>query len=122
MNLLLVDDSALVRKNMRRLLRKVNSLDSISDAGNAVSAIDHIEQENPDIIILDLRMPGASGFEVLRHIKEHNLPTLVIVMTNHPTETNREKGMMLGAKYFFDKTNDYPKVIQLLHNIGTVVS
>lgn len=93
-NVLIVDDevefaSALAE---RLLLRKYRA----KTAYNAEDAISLIKSVPPDVVLLDLRMPGLGGFEVLRTIKEFDPSIEVILLTGHPKEEGIDEGIPTG--------------------------
>jgi DNA-binding NtrC family response regulator len=89
------------------------------DMGSAVaydgeSALDMIKDEEPEVMILDLRMPGIDGIEVLRQVKASNPDIEVIVLTGHGTEKDKETCMALGAFAFLQKPVDIQVLSQTL--------
>jgi two-component system LytT family response regulator len=68
LRVLVVDDEAPARRKILRLLRDESSVEIVAEAGNAESAIAAIEQHRPDLVFLDVQMPGADGFDVVRAI------------------------------------------------------
>lgn len=98
---LLVDDERdFVQTLSERLLMR--------DMGSVVaydgeSALDIIEQEEPEVIILDLRMPGIDGIEVLKKLKASGKKTEVIILTGHGSEKDEETCMKLGAFAYLQK-------------------
>jgi two-component system LytT family response regulator len=66
---IIVDDERLARKDLRQMLSEFKSIDVIGEADHAATAMSLIEQTDPDIIFLDIQMPGESGFEMLEKIK-----------------------------------------------------
>ena len=101
---LLVDDEReFVQTLSERLLMR--------DMGSAVaydgeSALQLIEEDEPDVMILDLRMPGIDGIEVLRRVKKSNPEVEVIILTGHGSEADREICMNLGAFAYLQKPVD----------------
>jgi len=65
---LIVDDEPLARRRLRRMLEKFSEISLIGDAANGKQAVEIIEAQRPDLIFLDIQMPGLSGFDVLRKI------------------------------------------------------
>ncbi len=70
---LIADDSSLIRDRLVELLSAFEGIDTIELARDTSEAKDKITKLNPDIVILDIGMPGGGGFEVLKTIKEKNL-------------------------------------------------
>lgn len=118
MKLLLADDSQLLRENLQKLMRSVNTINHIYESGDVPATLEAIATHEPEVIILDIRMPGGSGFDVLEHLQQRQQSPIVIVLTNYATEYNREKCLRLGAKYFFDKSKEFEKVIDVLKTLN----
>ena len=76
---LIVDDEALARKRIRTLLREHPEIDIVAECSNGEEAIDAVEAHRPDLLFLDVQMPGLSGFDVLRTLGER--APLVIFVT-----------------------------------------
>lgn len=77
MRALLVDDERLARAELSRLLEKFPEIEIVGEATNGEEAIDKIEELNPDLVFLDIQMPGMTGFEVLEHL--HIVPHIIFV-------------------------------------------
>lgn len=115
MKLLIADDSELLRKNLRKLLSDVKGISEVYESAGVADTLQQLAEVLPDILLLDIQMPDGSGFDVLR--SKVTTPKLIIVLTNFPTESNRRKSMSLGADYFFDKSNEYEKLIGMFENL-----
>jgi len=102
-NILIVDDE----ENIRRMLRAILELEgySIREAIDSLEAIESIESELPDVVLLDLWMPGASGMSVLEHLSHRpsERQPYVIVLTAHGGVSDAVKAMRLGAADFLEK-------------------
>jgi two-component system response regulator AlgR len=81
MNLLIVDDEAPARDRLRRLLEEIGDCQTIAEAGNGEEALAYCSDQPPDVVLLDVRMPGLSGIEVARHIDTLQDPPAVIFTT-----------------------------------------
>jgi len=95
----------------------IKDVEVVGYAEETLEAIKLIREIRPDIVILDIRIPGGSGIDVLENIKGEKNSPIVIVLTNYPYPQYRERCIKLGAEYFFDKStefNDVYEVIQLL--------
>ena len=77
MRALLVDDERLARVEFKRLLEKFPEIEIIGEASNGEEAIEKIEELNPDLVFLDIQMPGMTGFEVLEHLRI--VPNIILV-------------------------------------------
>lgn len=81
MKLLIVDDELPARERLRRLLGEIDDCEIVAEAGNAEEALFQCSELQPDIVLLDIRMPGISGIEVARHIDSLEDPPAVIFTT-----------------------------------------
>ena len=77
MRILIVDDEAPARDRLKRLLADIEGVELIGQAEDGVQAVEMIEQEQPDLVLLDIQMPGLDGFGVIKALEEP--PPLVFV-------------------------------------------
>jgi DNA-binding NarL/FixJ family response regulator len=105
--ILIVDDNANFVDRMIVLLEEVENTRHIAVAGNYDEARRLLVMENPDVVVLDINLPGKNGIELLKLIREHNHTCEVIMLTNHTDEYYRLQCRELGAKHFLDKSSDF---------------
>ena len=84
---LLVDDHALLRTGVANIINQEPDLHVVAEAENGVEAISAYERYQPDVTLLDLRMPVMEGVEVVRQIRERDPRARVIILTTYDTET-----------------------------------
>lgn len=107
---LIVEDNPNFSDRMTSLLfEEANIIDTIT-ARDYEEACHLIKTEKPDIVLLDINLPGKNGTEVLKFINQSSSPCKVIMVTNHADEYYRQQCFELGAKHFLDKSNDFDKV------------
>jgi YesN/AraC family two-component response regulator len=116
MNILIADDSLIIRNTLQRMISPYTSGAEIYFAENVDEALICLTQFQIDILILDIQMPGGSGFDVLKEAKKQKRNPCVIILTNYATESYRKKAIKDGADYFFDKSTDYEELIMLLND------
>ena len=102
--LLLVDDERQFAQTLSERLR-LREIGSVV-AYDGESALDMIKEEEPDVMILDLKMPGIDGIEVLKRVKQTNPHIEVIILTGHGSEADKELCMQLGAFAYLEKPVD----------------
>jgi DNA-binding NarL/FixJ family response regulator len=100
------------------MLSDLETVDMIGEAENVEDAIKSIREIKPDVVILDIRMPGGSGIDVLENIDKRNRVPVVIMLTNYPYPQYRKKCMDAGADFFFDKSGEFEKVIEVVGGIS----
>lgn len=81
MRILIVDDEALARDRLKRILEEQNEHEIVGEAGNGQEALEKIEALHPEVVLLDIRMPGIDGLEVARHLVGMDEPPAVIFIT-----------------------------------------
>ena len=114
---LIVDDSKLVCDRLISMISDIPGIEIVGRALNAQKAIDSIQKHNPGVVVLDIRMPGGNGFDVLEKVKKDKQAPLVIMLTNYPYPQYRKKCMDAGADFFFDKSTEFHKVIDVLKQV-----
>src|SRR5215470_11462638 len=76
---LIVDDERLARRRVREMLRADREIEVIGEPVNGPEAVAAVRQSNPDLMFLDVQMPGMDGFEVLNALREERLPLVVFI-------------------------------------------
>ncbi|MGA9351401.1 MAG: response regulator transcription factor [Anaerolineae bacterium] len=111
------DDSTLVRERLAELISEIEGVEVVGQAGDARQALEAIQHLRPDAVILDIRMPGNNGIQVLEAIKKSAAAPVVIVLTVFPYPQYRKKCLEAGAEYFFDKATEFEQVAEVLKKI-----
>lgn len=111
---LLVDDEADFTETLAQRLEARNL--SVTTASNGDEAILRIKEQELDVIILDMFMPGRTGIEVLKEIKQIKPLVEIILLTGYPTVQSAIEGMNLGAFYYLMKPADMKNLLrQIAH-------
>jgi DNA-binding NarL/FixJ family response regulator len=118
MKIVLADDSSLLRDRIKSLLNSINNVSVVGEAENGVEALQLIREKEPDLAILDIRMPEMNGIEVLKKIREIGLRTKVCILTNYPYKQYREKCLSAGAEYFFDKNQSIDELMEVVSTLA----
>ncbi len=100
----LADDHALVRAGIRALLERIDRVEVVGEAGDGQEALELIEQLDPDVVLLDLTMPGLSGFEVLKETSEKFPNVNMIVLSVHDSEEYAFHALRSGAVGYLPKS------------------
>ena len=93
-------------------------MEIIGEATNGVEALQIINEKTPDFVILDIRMPEMSGIAVLEKLKARGNKSTICIFTNHPYPQYKQKCLAEGANYFFYKSQDFDKVINLANKLS----
>jgi DNA-binding NarL/FixJ family response regulator len=118
MRLLIADDSEILRSRLVDLLSEVEGVKVVGEARESNETIEAVRQLEPDIVILDIRMPGTDGIFALEEIKKKPKPPIVIIFTNHPYLQYRKRCLDAGADFFFYKSTEFEALLALLKNLA----
>jgi DNA-binding NarL/FixJ family response regulator len=101
---LLADDHTLIRAGIRALLERMERVEVVGEAADGHQAIERIQEALPDVVLLDLQMPGLSGFEVLRETTERFPAVKVIVLSVHDSMEYASRALLAGAVGYLPKS------------------
>jgi len=121
----LADDHVLVRQGIRRLLQDERDVEIIGEAGDAAEALKCVMELRPDIVLMDIGMPGFSSFEATRVIQSDFPATRVIFLTMHEGQDYVMQGLQAGASGYLLKDTPAAKlasVVREVHRGGKFVS
>lgn len=118
LKIFICEDSEGIRDSLKKLLAPVKSIQIIGVADRVESAANFLSKNKPDISIVDLNLPDGSGYDILDLIKNSPDPHTVIILTNHSADFYRKKAIEKGADYFFDKSTEFEKIIDVIDLLG----
>ena len=101
---LLVDDHAVVRKGMRALLDRETGIDVVGEADDGEQAVRGADRLRPDVILMDLEMPGMGGIDATRRISQSHPESRIVVLTSHAAEEDVFPALKAGAQAYLLKT------------------
>ncbi|MGK9476809.1 response regulator [Melioribacter sp. OK-6-Me] len=114
----IADDHSLIREGIKNLIKHESGMKVIGETGNPFDIIDDILKLKPDIVILDLAMPGKSGLDVLKDIKNISPKTKVLVMTMMPEDQFAKRTLKAGASGYITKDSAVDEIINAIHKIS----
>ncbi len=114
---LLADDHAIVRAGIRQFLDQATDIQVIAEADNGVSAKALIEEHNPDVVVLDIQMPKASGIEVTRWIRAKQRTIGVLILTAYDDDPYVMAVLQAGANGYVLKTASPLEIIQAVRDV-----
>jgi DNA-binding NarL/FixJ family response regulator len=117
LRVVIVDDSVVIRQRLVGLLEDVGGIQVVGIATDGHEGLDAILTLNPDVVILDIRMPGMSGIELMEDLRRRDVSPTIIVLTNFPYPAYRKRCQELGAEYFFDKSTEFPAAVEVLQGL-----
>jgi two-component system, NarL family, invasion response regulator UvrY len=113
----MADDHPVVREGLRRILDRQVGIEVVGEAdrGDAVLAL--VEQTNPDIVILDIEMPGTDFLELIPAITAHPSGPRVLVLSGHPEEAYALHALRAGAAGYLEKANAAERLVEAVRRI-----
>jgi DNA-binding NarL/FixJ family response regulator len=103
-SVLLVDDHPVVVEGLRKVLATAGDIDVTGEAHDAANAIEQARLLSPDVVLLDLRMPGASGVQAVRRMREQSVNAAVIILTSYGDQAYVRQAMEAGADGYLLKS------------------
>lgn len=115
----LVDHHAVVREGYRRLIEKHGGMHVVAAAADGASAYTQYKQHRPDVVVLDLSMPGKGRIEALRHLRQWDEAAKVLVFLMHENATYAVQAFQAGAKGYITKSSPRTLLIEAVREIAT---
>ena len=118
LRIILVDDHAVVRTGYKLLLENESDIEVVAELESGEQANQQARELNPDVIVMDLSMPGMGGLEAIRRIKAKNPEIKILVFTMHDNVSFVEHAMEAGASGYITKNNAPNILIHAVHQIA----
>ncbi len=118
MTIMVADDNSGFRKLLASTARAIDGIEVVGEAKNVPGAIAALRKTTPDAIILDIHMPGGTGFDVLRFATSRKPSPLVIVLTVGRRIEYEARCLQAGADYFFEKSSQLSQMLALLRKLA----
>jgi DNA-binding NarL/FixJ family response regulator len=118
LGILIADDAEEVRRDLRTILQLAPDLLVLGEAINGIEAVAMAESLRPDIVLMDLRMPGIDGLEAAEQIKKRDLAKGVIMLTIYGQQENRTRAANVGVDLFIEKDTEIDVLIASVREVG----
>ena len=112
-----VDDHTLFREGLRRLLESETDFQVVGEASNAIQALQKVREVNPDVVLMDIGMPGMSSFDAARLIERNSPGTRLIFLTMYEDEEYLLQSLDVGAAGYVLKDAPAPKLINAVREV-----
>lgn len=118
MKIVLVDDHEVVRLGLKSLLARHPQFQVVAEAGNATEAMSRVERYKPDVVVMDIRLPGKNGIEITREIVTKYPQTKVIMLTSYAEDELLFDAIAAGASGYVLKQIGSGELVRALETIG----
>jgi two-component system, NarL family, invasion response regulator UvrY len=119
MRILICDDHKIVREGLRQILRQLDGVSFIAEAGNGNEALGLLKAERYDILLLDITLPDRSGLEILQTVKAKWPLTNVLMLSMHPQEQYAIRALKLGASGYLTKDTATEELLMAVTRISS---
>lgn len=116
-SIVLVDDHSLVRDGIRALLESEEDLNVIGEGADGTEALTLVKEKNPDVLIIDIRMPKMTGIEAVQKLSTSNSQTKCIILSMHDSEEYILQSVAAGAKGYLLKDTGKTEFIKAIHAV-----
>ncbi|MBL4624135.1 MAG: response regulator transcription factor [Flavobacteriales bacterium] len=117
--IVLVDDHALIRAGYKSILDDIEDITLIGEAANGEAAIQIVGELKPDVLVLDITMPGKSGLEVAKELRANGSDVKILMLSMHKEEAYIKQSIENGADGYLVKDTDSDHFIQAIRTIST---
>jgi DNA-binding NarL/FixJ family response regulator len=116
-SILIVDDNPNLRKELRSLLAYHQEFEVGGEAADGLEAIDYVKKIHPDLVLMDISMPGVGGIEATKEIKKQWPGTKILIFTIHKSPEYQTAAFNAGADGYLNKDSSQIEMIQYIHDV-----
>jgi DNA-binding NarL/FixJ family response regulator len=118
LRLLIVDDHEIVRQGLISYLGRREQFQIVAEAGTSADALTQAQRYRPDIVLLDIQLPDASGIEACRQLRDQLPDVLVVFLTSSPDEADVFAAIIAGARGYVLKQSRSAQLVRTLEAVG----
>lgn len=118
LTVVLADDSDVVRQRLRNVIASMPGVAVVGEAPDADQAVAQIREQAPDVVVLDMFMPGGGGTRVLQDLHGADNRPIMLVFTNFAYPEYRDACLQLGADHFLDKSADLERLLSIISQLA----
>ena len=118
MKILIADDHAIVREGVKQIVKTLPEVTQTDEAWDGYQTLEKIKTEAYDLVILDISMPGLSGLDILRNIKDREIKTNILILSFHPQEQYAIRAFKLGASGYLSKNTAFEELTTAINKIS----
>jgi len=114
---LLIDDHAVVREGYRRLIEKHPGIDVAAEADGAATGYEAFKKSRPDVVVLDISMPGRGGIDLVRQIRQLDSTARILIFTMHASATYAQQAFRAGARGYVTKSSPPEVLVSAIRDV-----
>ncbi len=117
MKIIIADDHAVVRKGLKQILMEMSGVKVVEEVDNGPALIEKITNESFDFVVLDISMPGQTGLQALKEIKDRKPKLPVLILSIHPEEQYALRALKGGASGYITKDSAPEELVKAIQKI-----
>ena len=110
-------DSIQIHRSLKATLDDIKGVEVIGESGDVGIIADRVFQLRPHVVMMDIRMPGGGGIDVLKEIKSRDPSIIVIMFTSYAYDLYEKKCLALGADFFLENAGDLPRIEYIIKSV-----
>ncbi|HIG75132.1 MAG TPA: response regulator transcription factor [Bacteroidetes bacterium] len=114
----IADDHAVVRRGLAEILRDTSDIEVIAEASDGDELLASLRQREPDVAVLDLRMPGPSGLDLVKHLRAEFPPLRLLVLSAHPEDQYAVRVVRAGAAGYLTKESAETELVRAVRRVA----
>lgn len=118
MKVFMVEDSAVIRERLKRLLAEIPEVQVVGETGDAQVGLAAILKQRPDVVLLDIHILNGNGIDVLQRLKQERVAPAVIILTDYPYPEYRQVCLDAGADFFLVKSTEFEQIVPALQQLN----
>jgi len=115
---IIVDDHLIVREGLKQIISDTSDISVVAEASNGQEAINKIRNNDCDVMLLDISMPGRSGLEILKEVKNEFPKLSILILTMHPEEQYAVRVLRAGASGYLTKESAPDELIEAIRKVS----
>lgn len=115
---IIVDDHLIVREGLKQIISDTSDISVVDEASSGHEAINKIRSNDCDVLLLDISMPGRSGLEILKEIKNESSKLSILILTMHPEEQYAVRVLKAGASGYLTKESAPDELIEAIRKVS----
>ena len=112
---LITDDHSIVREGMRLILETADDIEVIGEAADGAEALQFVAENLPDVVLMDLRMPGMDGLTAIEHLQRDHPQVAIVILTTYNEDDLMLRGLQAGAKGFLLKDTSRAMLLDTIY-------
>lgn len=118
LRVLIADDHGVVRQGLRAILETSDEMIVVGEATDGLHTIEQVERLKPDVLLLDIGMPGMNGLDAIREIRRRELPVRILVLTMYHDDTYLQRALRNGADGYFVKRDPINQILAAIMEVA----